>query len=260
MEGRGATVEIEAQPSSPCSPDDMIRRHSFGESARHALPRFFSKRLRVSRTEAAFAGVTSDAIRDKVTSQNNLGLVSALLAGFSLSSMLEVDVSNENNAVASLYLLSVTCSLSLGILVVVVTSLQFSFIMTQMRYDPASVWNMLEGFQAARRVGEIAFILSILFFGIAIIFAMHLTFADARPQTTTACVIVFSLVHGTTICLVMKMQFAKKSASKSSLVQAALQAPAAAKEAAEQEVIYPAPQWLGVLRRCARSLKPIFLQ
>ena len=101
-----------------------------------------------------------EVVSAKVSSQASLGMISALLAGFSLSALVEIEP--REYTVSSLYVVSCSLTLGLSTLTMLESTLEYIFVMRELHHGVASAWALLEKMRASRRAAEVSFVASLL--------------------------------------------------------------------------------------------------
>ena len=106
---------------------------------------------------------TIDTARDKATaSHETMGLVSALLAGFELAALVEVDMCNDSFAedctgAESGFVVCASYCVGLSTIVVLETSFEYMFVMRELHHGNASAWELINAFRFCRRIAETFF-------------------------------------------------------------------------------------------------------
>jgi hypothetical protein len=110
---------------------------------------------------------TIETARDKATaSHETMGLVSALLAGFELAALVEVDMCNESFAedctgAESGFVICASYCVGLSTIVVLETSFEYMFVMRELHHGNASAWELINAFRFCRRIAETFFAVSL---------------------------------------------------------------------------------------------------
>ena len=156
---------------------------------------------------------TKDDARDKaVSSHETMGLVSALLAGFELGALVEVNICTELEQCTgfeSAFVVTATLCVGLSMLVVLETAFEYMFVMRELHHGRESAWNLIAVFAPFRRAAEVTFALEIFFFLLSTGFMVHVRFARALTGGTYIAHFVLGVMFVLIIILVTLMQRAK---------------------------------------------------
>lgn len=109
-----------------------------------------------------------DDARDKaISSHDTMGLVSALLAGFELQALVEVDTcqtDEECSGAEGAFVICASYCVGLSMIVVLETAFEYMFVMRELHHGPASAWMLIRAFRPFRRLAEFTFALEIVMF------------------------------------------------------------------------------------------------
>lgn len=131
---------------------------------------------------------TKDDARDKaISSHETMGLVSALLAGFELQCLTEVEICSdpsECTGMESAFVITASYCVGLAMLVVLETSFEYMFVMRELHHGHESAWNLIRAFAPYRRAAELTFSLEIFFFLLSTGLMVHVRFGRALAGGT----------------------------------------------------------------------------
>ena len=139
-------------------------------------------------------------------------LCQALLAGFELAALVEVDTcveTTECSAAESLFVITASFCVGLSTIVVLETSFEYMFVMRELHHGAASAWNLISHFRFCRRAAEIAFALEIMVFLVSTGFMVYVRFAKTLPIGTTVSIVLLALNMAFTFAIVGALQHAK---------------------------------------------------
>ena len=154
--------------------------------------------------------ISGEKVRDKAVAQASLGLVSVLLAGFSLTALEGIEITTPS-AVSTIFILSSTTSLALNLLVVIETTLEYVFVMRELTYSAPSAWELMQSLRPFRRTAEIAFSASILIYMITTGVMLEERFAEELPKGAAAAQAVLLVAFITVVVVMVGMQRTKKT-------------------------------------------------
>ena len=156
---------------------------------------------------------TKDDARDKaVASHETMGLVSALLAGFELAALVEVDTCTEQSECSvaeDLFVIAASFCVGLSTIVVLETSFEYMFVMRELHHGADSAWNLIAHFRFCRRAAEAAFALEILIFLISTGLMVYVRFAKTLPVGSTVSLALLGLNMLFVFTIVWSLQTAK---------------------------------------------------
>ena len=104
--------------------------------------------------------ITNEEVTAKANSQSSLGMISALIAGFSLTALVETEV--QSSAAAGLFIVSASVTLGLSTLAMMEATLEYVFVMREFPHGTYCAWSLLEELAVPRRVAEACFVLALL--------------------------------------------------------------------------------------------------
>ena len=211
VEGDGVSPRDGVLSSSETTDDQS---QSCGERTPGVLRHNNSMGAFPSYEAAATAGwvstMTKDDARDKaVSSHETMGLVSALLAGFELQALVEVDLCDDVcTGAESAFIVCSSYCVGLSMIVVLETSFEYMFVMRELHHGHASAWNLIRHFRYCRRIAEGAFALVILMFLISTGLMVHVRFA----RTLVVGTIFSHVLLGINFCVVFFIVYAMQNA------------------------------------------------
>ena len=189
-------------------PDERIDRSNELESPSSATLEAMQEQVAEWRTT-----YNKDDARDKAyASHETMGLVSALMAGFELQSLTEVDIcsdSSECTSVESCFIVAASFCVGLSTVVVLETSFEYMLVLRELHHGAPSAWNLIQQFRYARRVAELAFSLDIIMFLVSTGLMVYVRFSKTLPVGTAVSIILLSLMAFTIFVIVALMQYAK---------------------------------------------------
>ena len=157
---------------------------------------------------------TKDDARDKaVASHETMGLVSALLAGFELAALVEVDTctdATECSVAEDLFIIAASFCVGLSTIVVLETSFEYMFVMRELHHGANSAWNLIQHFRFCRRAAEAAFALEIIIFLISTGLMVYVRFYKTLPVGTYTSLVLLGLNMVFILCIVGALQAAKR--------------------------------------------------
>ena len=159
---------------------------------------------------------TLDTARDKaMASHETMGLVSALLAGFELAALVEVDLADCNiddtdcTGAEGGFVITASYCVGLSTIVVLETSFEYMFVMRELHHGNESAWNLIKAFRYCRRVAECFFALEIIMFLASVGLLVHVRFARLLPTATSLAQALLIINFALIFVLVAMMQRAK---------------------------------------------------
>jgi len=202
VEGDGLSPRETSDIQSQLSATPGILRHNVSMGA---LPTYDA-----TSSAGWVSTMTKDDARDKaVSSHETMGLVSALLAGFELQALVEVELCDDAcTGAESAFIVCSSYCVGLSMIVVLETSFEYMFVMRELHHGHASAWNLIRHFRYCRRIAEAAFALVILMFLISTGLMVHVRFARSLVVGT-----IFShVLLGVNFCVVFYIVYAMQHA------------------------------------------------
>ena len=144
-----------------------------------------------------------------------MGLVSALLAGFELAALVEVDLDdgcNERGGCTAEggFVVAASYCVGLSTIVVLETSFEYMFIMRELHHGNKSAWALLEAFKYCRRTAEVLFALEIIMFLISTALLVHVRFARLLPASSVFAQVLIVINFMIIFVVVAMLQQAKR--------------------------------------------------
>ena len=195
----------------------QVTHMSYLDDRRAQLGQMDEREQHRREVEAKLAGWTTthtkDDARDKaVASHETMGLVSALLAGFELQALVEVDtcqVAEECSNAEGLFVGTAAFCVGLSTIVVLETSFEYMFVMRELHHGSRSAWNLLEQFRFCRRAAEASFALEIIIFLMSTGLMVHVRFAKTLPIGAGMALMLLTCCFLAILGMVWAMQKAK---------------------------------------------------
>ena len=192
----------------------LLARNMQAQSSREELEH---KRAEIqAQLDGWLTTTTKDDARDKaVASHETMGLVSALMAGFELQALVEIDFDASECGGGrcndeGLFVAAAAFCVGLSTLVVLETSFEYMFVMRELHHGAASAWNLIRQFRFCRRIAEIAFVVQIALFLISTALMVRVRFLQQLPLGTTTALICLG-INGIGIMVVVGMLQAAKT-------------------------------------------------
>lgn len=134
---------------------------------------------RTGRKRADTTGLRVNAKNKVTSSHETMGLVSAVVAGFEVTALVEVEACSEMGKCGydeGIFIFFATVVIALSMFVVLVTAVEYSYIMRELHYGHLATWALVKRLRPYRKACEIVFGLNLLSFLLATIFMLHVRF------------------------------------------------------------------------------------
>ena len=152
---------------------------------------------------------THEDVSSKVATQASMGMISALLAGFSLTALVEVSV-GEPLAVSSLFLIASTLTLGTSTFVLLESTVEYMFVMRELHHGVLSALQLQDRLRGPRRVAEMGFVISVLCSLISCGCMVYIRFHDdLEPATVVSMLLLMATLVGS-LTILAAMQYIKK--------------------------------------------------
>ena len=130
-----------------------------------------------------------DAKSKAESTHSTMGLVSALLAGFELQALVEVDMCvlpEECTGMEGAFVLSACACVCLSTVVVFETSFEYAATMRELHHGNQSAWKLIKRFAPYRRIAEYCFALDLAMFILSTAMMVHVRFASLTGSHAVA--------------------------------------------------------------------------
>ena len=160
--------------------------------------------------------ITNEDVTAKVSAQASLGVVSALLAGFSQTALVEIEVTPAIASKCLIFTASVT--LGLSTLVMLESTLEYMFVMRELSHGTFCAWSLMEALSLPRRIAEACFVIALLNSIISTACMLHIRFVDLHSAVTIVAISARYTTHFShpSHCVVSPASHARRSCSQSS--------------------------------------------
>ena len=154
-----------------------------------------------------------DNAKNKAESTHEtMGLVSAVVAGFEVTALVEVELckDDECTGVEDAFIGLASTVIGLSTFILVEGALEYGFVVRELHYGHESAWGMIEKLKPFRKTAEVVFIINLMLFLLATIMLLHVRFA-ATDQWVGATIgtMMVSLSLVGTMATVLLMQMVK---------------------------------------------------
>ena len=148
--------------------------------------------------------ITNDEVSAKVGAQASLGVVSTLLAGFSLTALVEIEV--ESSIAANCFVVSSSIVFGLSLLVMLESTLEYMFVMRELPHSTFSAWSLMEELRLPRRVAEASFVLALLCSLISTACMLHVRYGDICSGASALAITLLALLFLGLLAVLAYMQ------------------------------------------------------
>ena len=148
--------------------------------------------------------ITNDEVTAKVGAQASLGVVSTLLAGFSLTALVEIEV--EASIAANCFIVSSSIVFGLSLLVMLESTLEYMFVMRELPHSTFSAWSLMEELRLPRRVAEASFVITLLFSLISTACMLHVRYGDVASGASALAITLLALLFLALLAVLAYMQ------------------------------------------------------
>ena len=152
--------------------------------------------------------VTEKQVEAKAVSQASMGVMSALLAGFSLSLIGSVNITQTYTSEA--FVICGATSLGSSMIVVLEATLEYMFVTRELRRGPDSAWSLMKRLTPYRRLSETAFTVSILLYLVTCGLMVHERFSRILPISSLISEIIIFVIFIVIIFIMIGMERTKK--------------------------------------------------
>jgi hypothetical protein len=157
--------------------------------------------------------------RNKVTSTHEtMGLVSALVAGFMVTALVEVEICGQGgvstmgstcSGTEDAFIFFASLVIGLSTFVLVEAALEYGFVMRELHFGHDHAWKLIEALKTFRKVAEWFFVMNLLCFLLATALLLHVRFSVTQSVGATLGIIVISVSLLVVMCTVLSMQYVK---------------------------------------------------
>ena len=115
--------------------------------------------------------------RTKATSTHEtMGLVSAIIAGFDVTALVEVDLCGQGQqpctGAEDGFIACASLVIGLSMFIVIEAALEYGFVLRELHYGHEAVWELMNKLRKYRKLAESAFVINLLMFLISTIFML----------------------------------------------------------------------------------------
>ena len=143
-----------------------------------------------------------------------MGLVSAVVAGFEVTALVEVNVCGQGedhpcSGSEEGFIFFASLVIGLSTFVIVEAALEYGFVMRELHYGHRAAWALLVRLQKFRKMAEVAFVCNLLCFLLATSFMLHVRFAETQAKGAYIGITIMGVSLAMTMVTVFGMQYEK---------------------------------------------------